>query len=228
MDGADGPVFQMHGARSAIAAGLGHIERQVVALEAAVSDNAGLVFDLARTLVESVCRTVLHERGIEYQDTDDLPQLFRAVGGQLPMLPPEASTEAEARKSLLKTLGGLQTTIQGICELRNAYGFASHGAGEPRSDLETAQSLLVAEAADAIVGFLYRMHSEDRTIPVSPHAEFAASEDYNAWIDEEHPIRIFDSDFRASEVLFQLEPETYRIYRADFVSEGDDGAAAIR
>lgn len=47
--------FAMHGARDAIAAGLEHIEEQVTGIEQAVVDNPGLAFDLAKTLVESVC-----------------------------------------------------------------------------------------------------------------------------------------------------------------------------
>lgn len=41
-------------------------------------------------------------------------------------------------------------------------------------------------------------------------------------------IRIFDAEFRPSEVLFQLEPQTYRVYLAEFDTEvqGEDGDTA--
>jgi hypothetical protein len=39
-------------------------------------------------------------------------------------------------------------------------------------------------------------------------------------------IRIFDSEFRPSEILFQMEPETYRVYLAEFDSENSETAAA--
>ena len=69
----------------------------------------------------------------------------------LPLLPASASSEAEARKSLAQTLSGLHTALQGVCELRNAYGFASHGSDGPRPVMEGVQALLAAQAADAIV-----------------------------------------------------------------------------
>lgn len=217
-------TFRMQSCRDCIAAGLSHIEKQTSAVEAALDDNTGLVFDFARTLVESVCRTILDERGIAYGSDDDLPRLFRTVASSLPLLPVAASAEVEARQSLAKTLNGLSTAIQGICELRNAYGFASHGSGVARPQFDSAQGLLAAQAADTIVGFLYRMHTQDRTPPVTPAAEFAGSGAYNDWIDEQHElVQIFESTFRPSEVLFQIEPETWRIYRADFLSESDDG-----
>ena len=219
--------FVMHGARDAVAQGLVHIERQVRALEAAVVDNPALAFDLAKTLVESVCRAVLGERSIGFEDSDDLPRLFRTVTTHLPFLPPTASGEAQARDSLRKTLGGLSTAIQGICELRNRCGFASHGSGASRAPIESVQALLVAEAADTIVGFLYRVHRQDRTPPPSPRALYEENVAFNDSVDETHGmINIFDVQFRPSDVLFQMEPETYRVYLAEFDAETEGTAGA--
>jgi Abortive infection C-terminus len=213
--------FVMHGARDAIVGGLVHIEEQVKALEHAVVANPGLAFDLARTLVESVCRAVLREREVAYTEDDDLPKLFKTVTNNLPFLPPAASGEAEMRKSLAQTLNGLHTTIQGICELRNQCGFASHGSGNPRPAMESVQALLAAEAADTIVGFIHRVHRQDRTPPPSPRAMYEDNTSFNDSVDESHGmIRIFDAEFRPSEVLFQMEPETYRVYLAEF--DGED------
>jgi hypothetical protein len=124
--------FVMHGARDAIAGGLTHVEQQVKSIEQAVVENPGLAFDLAKTLVESVCRAVLGERNITFSEDDDLPKLFKMASLHLPFLPPSASGEAGVRDSLKRTLGGLSTAIQGICELRNQCGFASHGSGALR------------------------------------------------------------------------------------------------
>ena len=56
--------FVMYGARDAIKSGLAHIEEQVESIEQAVVRNSGLAFDLAKTLIESTCRTVLRERSV--------------------------------------------------------------------------------------------------------------------------------------------------------------------
>lgn len=120
-------LFVMHGARDAIAEGLTHIEEQVRAIEQAVVENPALAFDLARTLVETVCRTILRERKVAYNENDDLPTLFKTVSDHLPFLPPTASSEATTRKSLKRTLNGLSTAIQGICELRNQCGLPLTG-----------------------------------------------------------------------------------------------------
>jgi hypothetical protein len=219
--------FLMHGARDAFAAGLTHIEEQVRSIEQAVVENPALTFDLARTLIETVCRTILTERKIEFSKEDDLPKLFKTASNHLPFLPTTASSEAEVRKSLSQTLNGLSTAIQGICELRNQCGFASHGSGQPRPVMETPQALMAAEAADTIVGFLHRVHRMARAPARSPRELYEASQPFNDSVDDAHgPIRILDVELRASEVLFQMEPETYRIYAAEFDVDAERAEAS--
>lgn len=212
-----GPPFTMFGARAAITAGLSHIEEQVKGIERAVIDNPGLTFDLAKTLIESVCRTILTDRGVAFDPGDDLPRLFKTATQQLQFLPPAASGEAEARKSLVQTLGGLSKAVQGVCELRNACGFASHGSDSARPPMETVQALLAASAADAIIGFLHRVHRQDRVLPPSSAPDYDRNPEFNQSVDEAHGvIRIFEVELKPSEVLFQMEPEGYRIYLAEF------------
>ena len=203
--------FLMHGARAAMVAGLSHIEEQVKGIERAVIENPGLAFDLAKTLVESACRAILAERKIAFAADDDMPRLFKTVTTNLPMLPIAASREAEARKSLLRTLAGLHTALQGVCELRNAWGFASHGAEGPRPGMESVQALLAAQAADAIVGFLHRVHRQERTDLPNPRREYDDNGDFNAYVDEVNgEVRIFHLIYRPSEVLFAVDQDAYR------------------
>ncbi len=216
--------FVMYGARAAMAGGLTHIEEQIKGIERAVIENPGLAFDLAKTVVESACRTILVERKITFAPDDDLPQLYKAVTTNLPMLPVTASGETAARKSLVQTLNGLHTALQGICELRNAYGFASHGADGPRPLMESVQALLAAQAADAIVGFLHRMHRQERGPLPSARLEYDHNEDFNAYVDEANEqVRIFALAYRPSEVLFAVDHEAYRDLLTDY-KPGDDDA----
>lgn len=221
--------FVMHGAREATAAGLEHVDEQVRSIEQAVVENPALAFDLARTLVETVCRTILAERKVPFSEEDSLPKLFKAVCSCVPFLPPTASGEAKVRRSLDRTLRGLRAAVQGICELRNECGFASHGSDRPRPAMGGVQALLAAEAADTIVGFLHRVHCQDRKLPPSPRAAYDANRAFNDSLDEAHgPIRIFDIEFMASEVLFHMEPESYRIYAAEFDDEDAGDGTRIK
>jgi abortive infection Abi-like protein len=215
-------AFVMYGARVAIAGGLFHIEEQVKGIERAVIENPGLAFDLAKTVVESACRTILAERKIAFEPDDDLLRLFKNVTKNLPMLPVAASSEAEARKSLVQTLNGLHTSLQGVCELRNVYGFATHGAEGPRPVMETVQALLAAQTADAIVGFLHRVHRQERNSLPNIRLEYNDNESFNAYIDEANgEVRVFDLAYRSSEVLFAVDQQAYH----DLLSTYDPGSS---
>lgn len=86
--------------------------------------------------------------------------------------------------------------------------------------MESVQALMAAEAADTIVGFLYRVHRQDRRPTASPPAPYDENPAFNDSVDESHGmIRIFDVELRPSEVLFEMEPGSYRIYLAEFDEE---------
>jgi hypothetical protein len=204
-------AFVMYAAREAMASGLGHVEEQIKSIELAVVENPGLAFDLAKTLIEGACKTILTEREVPFADADDLPKLFRTTTNNLPFLPAAASADAEARRSLAQTLGGLSSTVQGICELRNACGFASHGSGRRRTVMEGMQALLAAQAADAIVGFLHRAHRQERAILPTARLEYTDHPEFNTYLDDSNePVRIFHLRYTPSEVLFHTDLDAYR------------------
>ena len=179
--------FEMRGARDAMANGVTpHRETGGRPSRMPSMRTPGWPSIFAKTLVENVCKYVLKEHSIETKDTDDLPKLFRSVTNQLSFLPKTASSEASVRRSLGQTLSGLHTAVQGICQLRNECGFASHGSADARPALEKTQALLAAEASDTIVGFLYRVHDAERTAAAAPDLALSDNPLFNAYLDEEN------------------------------------------
>ena len=219
--------FVMHGARAAVADGMLHIEEQVKALEMAVAENTGLAFDLAKTLVESACKTIITERGsaisirmTTFQSCSKRRSSlshFSLLRWQATQVQEGASTKRSAVSS---------TALQGVCELRNACGFASHGSDGPRPFMEGIQALLVAQAADAIIGFLYRVHRQDHTRPKSIMLEYRSNPDFNEWLDEQcEPVRILAlPPYRPSDVLFNVDQEAYRDLLNDYGAEDESEA----
>lgn len=218
-------VFVMHGARAAFDGGLTHIERHIIAIEKAVYDEPHLAFDLAKNMIESVCRTILTDRKIAFTSKDEMPKLLKATTQCLPFLPVGGPTVApdgtDVRASLEKTLSGLNQTLLGVCELRNGLGLVSHGKSGPGPEMATVQALLVAQAADAMIGFLHRIHTQDAlTRPAAvlryddpKHAAFNAAVD-----DANDTVRIglgagvdrYELEYAPSRVLFDVDEEAYR------------------
>ena len=218
--------FVMIGAREVLLTGAAHLERQVVALESAAASNPGLAFDLAKTLLESACKTVLSECACKYENGWDLPKLLKETLSQIRLVPQELRAEADVSDSLRKTAGGLQTTIQGICELRNTHGFASHGKDPAFQELESVQAMLVARAADAIVSFMFRAHKGYQRRQTPPKLTYADHSAFNDFVDESNaPVQVFSEEFAPSRVLFEMAPEPYRVYLAEYL-QGEECADA--
>ena len=218
--GSDTRLFQMLGAREACDAGWQHIQQQINTLEEAVDANPGLAFDLAKTLLESVCKTVLEERKCIYDDRWDLPKLLKETLDRIRLVPEQIAAEERISNSLQKTVRGLQTVVQGICELRNTHGFASHGKGPTFHQLDRAHALLVARATDTIVNFLFRAYQNySASTPQAP-LTYEDNAKFNQYIDENNEtVRIFDLRYKPSEVLFRLDIQAYEDLLMQFTEQ---------
>jgi len=92
---------------------------------------------------------------------------------------------------------------------------------------KSVQALLAAEAADALVGFLYRVHRQDTAKPIARPQDVTRNGAFDEALDIECGAFIVrDISFRPSDALFTLEPETYRIYLAEFNGGAADAAAS--
>lgn len=224
--------FQMVGARAAVLDGpiAEAIEQQIHAIETALSSVPDFAFDLSKTLVESVCKTVLTDVGQPADPNWDAPKLLKETTSRLALLPRNHPDPAKARDSVEKTIRGLLQTIQGLCELRNGYGMASHGRDGFSARLDLRQATLAAQAADTIVSFLYRIHRDALTQSPGARVYYEDHVDFNEAFDRDNEvIRLGDLELLPSRVLFHADREAYKAALNDYIAErdgGDDGAPA--
>lgn len=98
------------------------IEAWQKALERRATDAEGAI-TAARSLLESVCKHILDELEVAYNDSADLPNLYSQTAKQL-NLSPSQHTESVFKQ----ILGGCQTVVEGLGALRNRHSDA-HGKG---------------------------------------------------------------------------------------------------
>lgn len=216
--------FQMVGARAALTSGplAEAIEQQINAIESSLESMPDFAFDLSKTLVESVCKTVLADIGQPAHPNWDAPKLLRETTNRLSLLPRNHPNPARARDSVEKTIRGLLQTIQGLCELRNNYGMASHGRDSFTARLDLRQATLAAQAADTIVSFLYRIHRDALTQAPGARVYYEDHADFNESFDRDYEaIRIGELELLPSRVLFHADGEAYKAALNDFIAERD-------
>lgn len=226
--------FQMVGTRAAVLDGplAEAIEQQLHAIENALESVPDFAFDLSKTLVESVCKTVLVDIGQPADPNWDAPKLLKETTNRLALLPRNHPDPAKARDSVEKTIRGLLQTIQGLCELRNGYGMASHGRDSFSARLDLRQATLAAQAADTIVSFLYRIHHDALMQTPGARVYYEDHADFNEAFDRDNEtIRLGDLELLPSRVLFDADREAYKtalnehLAERDGTENGDDQAA---
>ncbi len=217
-------LFKMVGARAAVLDGplAGAIEQQIQAIENALSSVPDFAFDLSKTLVESVCKTVLADIGQPADPKWETQRLFKETTNRLALLPRNHPDPAKARDSVEKTIRGLLQTIQGLCELRNGYGMASHGRDGFSARLDLRQATLAAQAADTIVAFLYRIHRDALMQTPGARVYYEDYADFNEAFDSDNePVRLGEVELLPSRVLYYGDQEAYKAALQEYISERD-------
>lgn len=71
-----------------------YVAQQIRRLQKAADADAELAIGTAKEFLESICKTILIERGAPPAKTEDMPALVRAAVRSLPIVPPELSIPA--------------------------------------------------------------------------------------------------------------------------------------
>lgn len=208
-----GVRFEMPGAR-AVYEGLGRPEAlglTLNALEASVTGNPPLVVDLAKSLVESVCRTICRARQVCLDASPELPKLVGRTMESLQVTPTGHREAGRLRRGLSKAASGLASMVQGLSEVRNIEGPVSHGKDFDWTPIGPAQAELVARTADAVVHFLYVAHLGEAAKPSAPRLRYEDNPAFNEYVDNANGnVEVFELVYRPSEVLFTVDLEAYR------------------
>lgn len=181
-------------------------------LEIALSEASPTATDLSKVLVESVCKTILSDRGADYSKWD-FQKLIRETMGNLRLYPDDCDNSRKANEGLQRVLRGLEQTVQGISELRNLDGLASHGVDGYYRSPDLIQLQLTAHAADAIVHFLWSLHKKQPLDLHKGRLRYDDQSDFNDFLDDvQGGIEIAGMIYQASWLLFNADPD-HQAYR---------------
>ena len=132
---------------------------QITRMESAVENDPGLATGTAKELVETVCKTILEERGKSIDGSPDLPKLVKLTSKELALTPSDIPSDAKASDSIKRLLSNLATITNGVAELRNSYG-TGHGKSATSKGLNPRHAKLAVGAASTLAIFLVETHHE--------------------------------------------------------------------
>lgn len=148
-----------------------YIAQQIKRLHEAAAADTELAIGTAKEFLESICKTILTERGAPPSKNEDLPALVRATVKALAVVPPELSSHAQLEKTVTVLLNNLGSIGNQLAELRNQYG-TGHGRPIDHVGLPARHAKLAIGAAATLAVFLYESHESTPPQPPDPEANF--------------------------------------------------------
>ena len=117
------------------------------ALERRHEDPEGAI-TAARTLIETVCKHILDEQSVEYDDGADLPTLYRSTAKSLNLAP-----EQHQQPIFKQILSGCFSVVSGLGAVRNKLSDA-HGRGRSAVKPSARHAELAVNLSGAMASFL--------------------------------------------------------------------------
>ena len=136
-----------------------YIAQQLTRMDLAVMNDPSLAIGTAKELVETCCKTILTERGVQFSKGADLPELVKLTSKELELTPDDIADKAKAADTIKRLLSNLATITQGVVELRNQYG-TGHGKAVGTKGLNPRHAKLAVGAASTLAVFLMETHNE--------------------------------------------------------------------
>jgi hypothetical protein len=137
-----------------------YVSRQVTRMQSALGSEPDVAIGTAKEFVETICKTILRERGLALDPNEKMPRLVKQVAASLDLVPKEIVGLSKATETVKRLLSNLGTVSDGLAELRNLHG-TGHGKDASTVGLELRHARLAVGAATTLAVFLWESHTAE-------------------------------------------------------------------
>jgi hypothetical protein len=122
-------------------------------MQSTIDSDPSLAIGSAKELIESCCRTVLKERGIDLKHYVHMHELVDQALRAVPLVPRDIERMRKGEESVQRIAESLASLAHGLTDLRNGYG-TGHGRDAHAKPLTARHARLAVSAAAAMVTFM--------------------------------------------------------------------------
>ncbi|WP_217948693.1 abortive infection family protein [Bacteroides acidifaciens] len=175
-----------------------YFETHISTIEKTVETNPALCIETCKSLVESICKTILANQNIEHDNYGQFQALVKQTINCL------IDANECYKDDLCELARRIASVSQKLAEIRNISGFASHGQDINHISMSTTMSLLAYKITDVLGGFIIhyyinhaskrdsRIHYEDCqefNELINDNLEQQAQALFKAWFVDFEPFR---------------------------------------
>lgn len=144
-----------------------YVMQQVNRMQSEIESDPTLAIGTAKEFLETVCKTILNQRNITYNDKLDLQPLVKLTCQNLGLVRESIIDSAKAAETIRNLLSNLAVVAQYLAELRNPYG-TGHGKDANFKGLQPRHARLAVGTASTLGVFLFETHLETVSSPTPP------------------------------------------------------------
>ena len=172
------------------------------------TNNPNIALDAAKSLLESLAKTILTDRGIHFKHDSEVKFLVKEAVKTAKVM--ENISDPD---SLQRIVQGFDTIANAIGTLRNSFGLISHGQDIASCQIDHISVEFVVEATLTTVHFLLALHSKENCI--KKRIFYEENPDFNKYIDSVNEqsgmdFSVFEVAITPSKALFHEDIEAYR------------------
>ncbi len=194
------------------------LESYIVLVEENRETNSNASLDGAKSILESISKTILEDKGISYTPDSNIGYLVKKAFESLPVFSKLLERDLDSAKSIL---GSFENITRVIGEFRNGHGFFSHGQDIQSEKFDRYLVELTISSSDLLASFLVVSHAED--LKDRNRVYYEENNEFNRYIDdtsEEYPV-VRGIQLLPSRALFS-DIEAYKEELLVFINEKID------
>lgn len=136
-----------------------NLKSQISRIKASIDDDPALAIGTAKELIETTCKTILSDYGVDTSDNMEISKLIKETRKNLGLVSESIPNSVKGVESIQRILSNLGAITQGLSELRNLYG-SGHGKHGKSRGLSPRHARLAVGAASTLSIFLLETHEE--------------------------------------------------------------------
>ncbi|WP_372772366.1 abortive infection family protein [Mangrovibacterium sp.] len=177
---------------------------QIRVIDEEVCNNPSLCVDTCKTLIESICKTILTNKAVVFQSNISFNGLVHLTVSNI------LQADDLFRNDLTELARRMSSVAQALADLRNNHGFASHGLDVLNPRLTETVSQFAYKITDSIGGFILNCYLNNRVVSTDIRIHYEDCKDFNEDFDQNNPLNIGIISLSASEVLYKQDYEAYK------------------
>lgn len=187
-------------------------------IDAEIENNPSLCVDTCKALIESICKTILTNKAVEFRDNISFNGLVHQTVSNILLL------DDTFRNDLTELARRMSSVAQALADIRNNHGFASHGLDVLNPRLTTTVSKFAYRITDTLGGFILNCYLNNRTVAADSRIHYEDCRDFNEDFDANNPLSIGIISLSASEALYKQDYEAYKEEYFSYLQELENQA----